>query len=195
MPMEKIKQVLQKLTQQQLSPHLKTEQLMDRPVSTISWTENPNENCFIQEEDIALEGNKIAWFQSSDQDRHLLTIYNQDTVFTWTPITYNPVFGCYCILLEWYKEHVLFVYQEKHDIYICCIKEGEVRYFNFHGEEIERKGAFISYETYTNKTDKVRLLKIPELIEVTPLEKDEAEKLGLIPKGLNRPGNFLGNNE
>jgi len=88
----------------------------------------------------------------------------------------------------------MFIYKEKHDIYICSIKDGNVKYFNFNGEEIERKGDLISYETYTNRSDKVKLIKIPDLIELNPIDKAEAARLGIIPEALNRPGNFLGIN-
>ena len=124
---------------------------------------------------------------------NLLKIYQNGSLFVWTPKTYNPIFGCHCILLEWYKNHLIFIYQEKHDIYICSILEKEVKYFNFHGEEIERKYDMISYETYMNKSsEKVKLIRIPELVELEPIDKAEAEQRGLLPNGLNRAGNFLG---
>jgi hypothetical protein len=191
--MDKFELVLQKLKRQNLNPEIKSTVLNGNSFSEITWIENSNDECFIYEGDIAIEENKVAWFQSSNEYRHLLTVYENETVFNWMPKTYNPVFGCYCLLIEWYKQHLIFIYQEKHDIYVCSIKNGNVNFFNFHGEEIERKGDLISYETYMNKSDKVRLLKIPELVELEPIDKLEAEKLGIVPIGLNRPGNFLGN--
>jgi hypothetical protein len=32
-----------------------------------------------------------------------------------------------------------------------------------------------------------------ELVELESIDKAEAERVGLVPQGLNRPGNFLGN--
>jgi hypothetical protein len=87
---------------------------------------------------------------------------------------------------------LIFIYQEKHDIYICSIKNKIVNHFNYHGEEIERKDDIISYDTYMNKLhNKVRLIRIPELEELNPIDKSEAERIGLTPMGLNREGNFL----
>jgi hypothetical protein len=159
--MNKLESVLQKLKQQNFNPGIRSEIVNGNNYNEIIWTASSNEKCFISEDHIAIEENKIAWFQSSNQDRHLLTIYDGDTFFTWTPKTYNPIFGCYCILIEWFKDHLIFIYQEKHEIYICSVKDGKVNYFNFKGEEIERKGEVISYETYSSKSEKVKLIKIP----------------------------------
>ena len=191
--MDKLEIILQKLELQNLNPIIKSDNINGSVFSKIVWIENSNEEYYIYEDNIAIEDKKIAWFQTSNKDNHLLIIYCNDTLFKWIPKTYNHFFGCYCMLLEWYKDHLIFIYQEKHDIYVCSIKEGNVNHFNFNGEMIERKGELISYETYNNKSDKVKLIKIPELFELEPIDKIEAEKLGIIPKGLNRSGNFLGN--
>lgn len=191
--MEKIKQVLAILEKENFKPIVKTETFDDIDSKEIIWTDNNGEKCSILEGNIAIENSKIAWLQSSLRENHILKIYDKDITFTWTPITYDPAFGCLCLLLEWYKEHLIFIYQEKHNIYICSTKENEVKHFHFHGEEIERKKNLISYDTYMNKSnDRVRLIQIPELIELEPIDKSEAEKLGLLPKDLNRSGNFLG---
>lgn len=191
--MEKIKQVLTILVKENFKPIIKTETFDDFDSKEIFWTDKNGEECFILEENIAIENSKIAWLQSSENDSHLLKIYDKNITFTWKPITYNPAFGCLCLLIEWYKEYLIFIYQEKHEIYICSIKENTVKHFHFHGEKIERKGNLISYDTYVNKAnDKVRLIQIPELIELEPIDKSKAEKLDLLPKDLNRSGNFLG---
>ncbi|MFM9951862.1 MAG: hypothetical protein ACKV1O_28280 [Saprospiraceae bacterium] len=181
--MEKIKQAFKILSQNNYEPIVKTESLNDNLWNQLLWTDENGDECSIYEENIAIETDKIAWFQSSKRDNHLLKIYECGIEFVWIPFTYNPVFGCRCLLIEWYKNHLLFIYQEKHDIYICTVINKTVKHFNFHGEEIERKGDIISYETYTNKLpDKVRLVKIPELVELEPINKSEAEKIGLLPK-------------
>jgi hypothetical protein len=191
--MKKLEAVIQKLKLENFDPKIKTETLNGKESRQIVWTGDSNDDYYIFEIDIVVEGGKIAWFQSSKKNRFLLKMYDGDSLFSWTPETYNPIFGCLCILLEWYKGALIFIYQEKHDIYICSITGGHVKYFNFHGAEIERKGDLISYETFTNQLkDKVRLIRIPDLAELEPIDKKDAEKLGLLPEGLNRPGNFLG---
>lgn len=162
--------------------------------SQVYWIQE-HDRRFIHESNIAVDGERIAWFQSSWGNQHLLRVYEKENsqYFSWKPITQNPFFGCYCILIEWYKDHLIFIYQEKHGIYICAVRDNNVRHFKFHGEEIERKGDLISYETYMGKTpDSIKLIKIPELILQEPIGKEEAEKRGLVPRDLNRPGNFLG---
>ncbi|HTL82302.1 MAG TPA: hypothetical protein VL651_11380 [Bacteroidia bacterium] len=191
--MENLLSVIEILKHQQPDPKIVTQRFSDLEYKEIVWSDSSNDEFHIAESDIAVDKGKIAWFQYSDQADFLLNIYENGNLFSWIPITYNPIFGCMCYLLEWYKDHLLFIYREKHDIYICSVKDQNVKHFNFHGEEIERKGDLISYETYQNKlADKVRLIRIPELIESDSIAKTEAEKLGLLPKGLNRPGRFLG---
>jgi hypothetical protein len=187
-----INQVLTKLKEEGYQPSLTEHKEYGFEWKTINWNDELNGECFIYQDNIAIENNRLAWFQSSNRDNHLLKIYYHDYSFSWVPETYNPFFGCTCLLLEWYKDHLLFIYQEKHEIYICSIFEKHVNYFHFHGEEIERNGDLISYETYMNKTpEAIKLIQIPELIQLKPITREEAEKLNLVPTGLNRPGNFL----
>ncbi|MNJ91844.1 hypothetical protein D3C87_94990 [compost metagenome] len=189
---EKAEQVLAVL--KQINPHtdFKTETREDGSLSSLRWIDENQDECYIYPTDIAIREDQIAWFQTSERDNHLLKVYDAGNEFVWEPITYNPVFGCYCLLLEWYKDHLMFIYQEKHEVYICAVKDREVRHFKFHGEEIERKGNLIAYDTYMGKIPgKVRLIQIPELTELEPLDLPEAEKRGLIPTGLNRFDGFL----
>ncbi|MFB6454971.1 hypothetical protein ACE38W_06840 [Chitinophaga sp. Hz27] len=191
--MDKLNLVVQKLQQENYDPIIKSDSPEESAWKIITWTDEKGDECRIFEEDIAIKDGSLAWFQSSKHDNFLVKIYENDSSFSWEAVTYNPFFGCYCILLEWYKDHLIFIYQEKHDIYICAIKNHHVNYFNYHGEDIERNGNVIAYDTYTGKNPEiVRLIQIPELIELAPITAAEAEERGLIPTGLNRPGNFLG---
>ncbi|WP_305952690.1 hypothetical protein [Emticicia oligotrophica] len=189
--MNKIDFVIQKLNQQNINPSVKSEYLNNELWNEINWVNNSGDQFSIYENNIDIEGDKVSWFQSNGYDKHTLIIYENNSFFTWTPKTYNPIFGCFCLLLEWYKNHLIFIYQEKHDIYICSVQNKNVKYFNFNGEEIERSNDLISYETYSNKSDLVKIIQIPELVSLPSLNRKEAEKLSLIPTGLNRPGNFL----
>lgn len=190
--MDKIRIVLEKLQKENYNPVVESEIINDTKWSQIIWMDDSGDECRIHQDDISIEGDKIAWFQSSKRDNYLITVYENDFSYSWTPKTYNPFFGCFCLLLEWYQDHLIFIYQEKHGIYICSIKDRGINDFYFHGEEIERKNNLVSYNTYMNNpADTVRLIQIPELIELEPISKTEAEKNGLLPLGLNRPGNFL----
>jgi len=102
MRMDKLELVLQKIEQQNFKPRIKSKIVNGSCWREIEWTKDSNEVCFIYETNVAIEENKIAWFQSSDQDNHLLTVYDNDVLFSWIPKTYNPVFGCNCMLIEWY---------------------------------------------------------------------------------------------
>ena len=184
--------VIKKLDEEHLKASINSASSGDHTWQTITWLDESKDECFIFQDDIAVESNRLAWFQSSKHDKHLLKVYDNEVPFSWTPITYNPVFGCTCWLLEWYKNHLLFIYQEKHDVYICSVAEGAVKYFSFPGVEISRNGDIIAYDSYMGRlAGKVRLIKIPELIELEPISKAEAAERGLLPKGLGEPGNVL----
>ena len=189
--MNPIEDIIKLLEQEGLAPVLETIDHDGRQSQNIKWKNHSGSECVVLSGDTAVDGEKIAWFESDYWSYHRLKIMENGEIFSWQPETYNPVFGCYCLLLEWYKGHLLFIYQEKHDIYICTIINKKINFFHFHGEEIERKGNLISFNTYSKTgepEDHVKIIKIPELELQQPITRTEAERMGLIPTGLNRFG-------
>lgn len=190
--MDKITPVAAILEGEGFHPIIEKKRIGNTSWNEIIWTDTNGDECSIFEDNIAIEHSSVSWFQSSKRDKHLLKIYEKGDPFSWIPITYNPAFGCTCFLLEWYKNHLLFIYQEKHDIYICSILGKTVKHVNFHGEEMARQGDIISFDTFMGRLpNKIRLIKVPELILLEPMDKSEAERTGLLPMDLNRPGKFL----
>ena len=182
--MNPVERIIKVLEQEGLHPELKED-------NSVKWQNKHGKQCRIFEQDTAVEEERLAWFESDGDAYHLLRVMENGQSFNWTPETYNPVFGCSCLLLKWYKDHLIFIYQEKHKIYICAIHNRQVNHFSFSGEEIERKGNLISFDTYGVPSEKIRLIQIPELLLLDPISKTEAEQMGLLPQGLNRPGDFL----
>ena len=133
-------------------------------------------------DDIAVAENKLAWFQTSNADNHLLRIFENGKNFNWIPITYNQSWNCDCFLLEWFRDHLIFIYKEKHETYICAIRNEEVRHFHFHGEALERKGDTIYYEEYTSDKNFVKRLRLPELEELSPVTAESLRADNLLPK-------------
>ncbi|WP_103070604.1 hypothetical protein [Aquimarina sediminis] len=174
-----------------VNPRIEPQSLEDDSSCILKWNIDTDEH-FIYQEDIAINNKDIAWFQSSENDKHLLRVISKENKFEWIPKTYNPVFGCLCLLIEWYENHLIFIYQEKHGIYVCSIRDTKVNDFYIHGGELERKGNRLAYETYQNKLENhVRLIELPSLKELSPISKEEAKKLGLTPQSTNRPNGFL----
>lgn len=189
--MSKYSKVIEILKSENFVPEISTESFKKQTWCFLKWNDG-NDECEVFEEDIAIEDENIAWFQTSSRDNHLLRIVQENEKFQWIPKTYNPVFGCTCFLIEWYKRHLLFIYQEKHDIYVCSIIDSKVHMFCIEGGELERKGDVLAYVTYQQRhKDEVRLIELPSLQELEPITKDEARKRGLMPQGLNRPDGFL----
>lgn len=193
--MENLQIVLKKLQEENCDAAIVTKEGSEGPYYEIRWKTKSGDEFHIFDNDIAIEEGRIAWFQSNSRDNHLLKTYENNIPFSWEPRTYNPVFGCYCLLLEWYRDHLIFIYQEKHGMYVSAVKDKNVNHFYIRGDEIERKDNLISYPTYESKRDgKVLLIQIPELIELEPISISEAEEKGLVPSDLNRPGDFLSAN-
>lgn len=163
--------VLKRLEDQSITP------VVDQ--YAISWKDDWDE-YYIQLGNIASHGKNLAWFQSSERDQHLLRIFYDGGSFNWQPITYNPYFGCNCYLLEWMDEHLLFIYKEKHDTYICVIKGKDVRTFNFHGYELSRAGNTILF--YEAPDESVKRVQLPELVELAPISREQASREGILPQ-------------
>jgi len=146
--------------------------------SEIQWIDESGDKCFFDENYIDLYADNIAWFQSSDNDRHILKIHNKNNEFTWIPITHSPIYGCMPILVRWYGDRLLFIYKEKHDIYICSIYNESVNHINYHGEELMINKNLLSYTEYN---DTISLIKIPELIKLENISKEKAKEMDIVP--------------
>jgi hypothetical protein len=78
---------------------------------------------------IDLESERYAWVEckSKEADIHgyvdvhfyLYVMVKKRIVVEWEIETYNPYFGCQVELLHWLPEHLIIIYHEKHDNFIC----------------------------------------------------------------------------
>ena len=147
----------------------------------IYWAVN-GVKYFIYEPNIAAHGTSLAWFQSSDNDDHLLVVCENGSEFEWIPETYNPAFGCDCIYIGWRNKHLVFIYLEKHDIYICVVSDSEVKHINFHGENLFVGDDKVTYSSFGDvRKDIVNLISLPNIDESSSIDFKEAEKRGIKP--------------
>ena len=145
------------------------------------WMDSYNQEQSIWINNIDKQGEKISWFKESDNDTHLLYIYENNKLFKWNPIRND--FTCDCHLVEWYKGFLIFVYHENHCVYICSIKDEKIRTFNFHGEEIRRKGDMFYFFNY-GVPNVIRILQVPELIELQSIAIDDETPDDIKPKAI-----------
>lgn len=93
--------------------------------------------------------------------------------------SYNPFFGCDIRFFEWVGETALLIYREKHWTFAC--RFGDVRPPRF--VKIEDRwlinGNVLASIGY--KDQSVRRLSFPMLDEMSPISKNEAERLGQLP--------------
>jgi hypothetical protein len=54
-----------------------------------------------------------------DVNFYLYVMVSTQIVVEWEIETYNPYFGCQVELLHWLPEHLIIIYHEKHDNFIC----------------------------------------------------------------------------
>ncbi|WP_295796220.1 hypothetical protein [Mucilaginibacter sp.] len=157
--------------------------------SMIVWYDDFNDECHISEVDIDYSNGKLAWFQSNYWDKHLLRLfYNNGEYFSWEPITND---SCDCHLIEWYNDYLVFVYQEKHDNYICVVKDKVVTCFNFHGVEITRKKDVFYYREYRlQNLNILKRIKLPELIQLESITVEEAAKDGIVIANIDYPNDL-----
>ena len=148
----------------------------------ISWMDDAGTENYIQLKNIDCSGKNLAWFQSSEKDDYVLSVYEDDRLFNWVPVSHNLYFGCSCCLLEWYKDHLVFIYTEKHDTYICSVRNSHVRTFNFHGNRMERNKDLIFFRGHEDESAIVRRLRIPELEEMELMNEQEARAAGFVPQ-------------
>jgi hypothetical protein len=152
-------------------------------LKSIKWKSSKGDEYEIIESDIDCSANNVAWFQSSFHDDLLLVKYENGERFEWVPETYNPAFGCTCIHLEWRGNTLLYIYLEKHDLYVCSINGRDVRHYNFHGEDLNIGKEFVSVGSFGyEKRNEVELLNLPDLDKVKKVTLEEAKSLGLLPK-------------
>ena len=149
---------------------------------SIKWNAVNGDEYEIYEPDIAISKNGTAWFQTSRGDDHKLIVYCDSNRFEWVPHTYNPVFGCECIYLGWRDKFLLYIYLEKHDIYICTIQNKEVKHIHFNGEHLFVGEDFVTYGSFSfERKGKVSLVRLPELDVVEKISLDEAQQQEIVP--------------
>lgn len=147
----------------------------------IKWQKD-SQHHYVYSTDIVYHKGRLAWFQASEENRYRLYLLYEQDLWEWEPEMYNPFFGCLCLELQWIQEHLVFVYREKHDIYIATVYQGEVQHHNFNGEKFKLTTSRFTYQTYGQSSrDLVSVLEIPSLQPLETIEWRVAKQLGLAP--------------
>ncbi|MFK7798839.1 MAG: hypothetical protein AB8E82_15415 [Aureispira sp.] len=148
----------------------------------INWKKH-GQHFYVYSVDVVYHKGRLAWFQSSEADIYRLCVLDEGKKWEWEPEMYNPFFGCRCLELCWIGAYLMFVYQEKHDIYIAAVLDGQVKYHNFHGDRFKLTGNKFAYQTYNQHNRAlVSLLEIPSLRPLETIELGIAKRLGLEPE-------------
>jgi len=139
--------------------------------------------------DITIEGKNIAWCESINGDAFLLRVIQNGNDFRWKPKSRNGDDMCVPLLLEWYENHLLFIYLDEHGIFVTSVKDGIVNDVFIHGCDLARNGNMLAYDTYTNRLrDHVKILELPSLKSLRPISIYKAKRDGLVPKEVMQPG-------
>ncbi len=114
-----------------------------------------------------------------------------DLVVDWEIETYNPYFGCQIELFYWMPEHLVVIYHEKHDTFLCSFavasgeSEGTLSRRPIARHEIADEWLVWEGEViYRSETvDKVARRQLPQLDLLEEWSADHARSLGLLPPG------------
>ncbi|MCI0700933.1 MAG: hypothetical protein L0241_07615, partial [Planctomycetia bacterium] len=98
---------------------------------------------------------------------------------SWEPRTYNPFFGCRVQFMEWFGDVILFIYEEKHSVYVSRFSLNAPARFHPINDYWILDGNQLAHIGY--RETEVRRLFIPGLEELPPLSESEAAKLELLP--------------
>jgi hypothetical protein len=151
----------------------------------IAWRDSHNEEHYISDSHVAYSENRLAWFQSDLHSQHLLRVFENKGSFKWEPITYNPVSGCDCLLIKWYSGHLIFIYKEKHDTYICSVKNDEVKTFNFHGDQIIKRGNLALFKSYGPDTGLIQRFDLSTFSSLEPISSEQAKLEDIYPNSVD----------
>ncbi len=138
--------------------------------------------------DIDYADGRLVWHETDGSNNPYLVVYGDGAVWSWAPIAggENSV-DFECLLVEWYREYLLFICFEKNRIYVNSMKDKKNRSFSFYGDQLNRKDDVLYCRPY-KELDMVRGVKLPELIEMEPLSLAQCRKDGVVPEtigGLN----------
>lgn len=143
------------------------------------WKDNS-----INAKNIAIHDEKVARFQSSEDDSiELFRVFENNTFFDFEPKTQHPGYGCDIYLVEWFGDSLIVIYHEKYNVVIASVKDKNVITFEFYGDELIRRNDLLYFKEYGQKDD-VRILKIPEILELESISKEEAIKNVILSKTL-----------
>ena len=134
----------------------------------------------IDRDHIALNEDKLAWFEEEHYSNYyMLHIYEGEKKLEWEPISHNLSFGCDAYLLKWINKKLLFIYKEKHDIYICIFDNMELTEVHFHGDELFYDGEKVYVKDYHGNGPFVRVIKIPEMRQLSDVSYEELKERGV----------------
>lgn len=154
----------------------------DKSFVEIKWKKDQLHH-YVYSTDVVYHKGRLAWFQSSEEDVYHLCLLEKNQLWKWEPEMYNPVFGCLCLELYWMGEQLIFMYQEKHDIYIAIVHKGQVKHHNFHGQSYKLTPDKLVYQTHSQRIRKlVSWIDIPNLEKVEEVEWRIAKQLDLAPE-------------
>jgi hypothetical protein len=96
-----------------------------------------------------------------DNEFRLRAMIDNRLAIDWVVETYNPAFGCEVGYLAWHGEHVVAVYLEKHDTYVCALAAGAPVKLLCISHEWSVAGGVLSFLDYGS--GRVKRLSLPSL--------------------------------
>jgi hypothetical protein len=102
---------------------------------------------------------------------------DEHVVADWEIATYNPAFGCAIGFMAWCQDHIVVVYDEKHNCYVCALTDSEPVRLKCIAHQWMVQGDVIAFRQFNG--DQVQRLSLPLLEALPPLNGADAEATGL----------------
>ncbi|WP_312079322.1 hypothetical protein [Chryseobacterium sp.] len=151
---------------------------------SVVWKDSAGIKNSVSADNIAVIEGKTAWFQSDENDSNeRFVIFENERFFEFPPKTEHYGYGCDIYLVEWFRDHLILIYHEKHNVVISSVKDQNITTLEFHGDELVRRGDLLYFRDYGLK-DSVRRLKIPEMTELESISVKEATDQDAVPETL-----------
>ncbi len=122
----------------------------------------------------------LAWMEDDNYIYYCLKMSDgRQEIYSWIPESHNLFFGVFVQLITWIGEYLLLVYKEKHETYICSIKDGAVKFQHYHGDDIAILQNRICYRSY-REPDHVFQVSIPDLAPLPVTTREALSEQGIV---------------
>ncbi|WP_452222090.1 hypothetical protein [Lacinutrix salivirga] len=139
---------------------------------SISW-ESEKGNHTIKSKDVAIAGNKLAWYQDEEYGRCWVRIKKSNgIVINWKPISNHSDFGFRLSYIKWFVDKLIIIYCDKHSTYVVKIENLTITVLyigNINKIQIKENEIYIQDSQNTEFIQRIKLYSESTTINCVPI--------------------------